>query len=259
MKLKCFGLCHCGAKRLENQDNIFVNQKYIISPQEAPFTVKDKCNDGALAVFDGMGGEKYGADAAIIGASILDVFFPRLLQVSLAEQKGLVDEYLAEANEAICEMSKARGGGMGSTIALLCLKDNVAGFYNVGDSAGYLFRAGQLQKMTHDHTVEQQKIDMGVLSEDEKKRDSDRNRLTQHLGIPPDEMVISPHHSEVQLEDGDLLLLCSDGLTDMLSYNEIAEILQHCSDVKETVHELSKRALKNGGKDNISVIVAAAQ
>ena len=129
---------------------------------------------------------------------------------------------------------------MGSTVAALYIDKNTAVCCNLGDSRVYLLREGHLRQM----------------STETARKGSIKHRLTQHLGIFSDEFVIEPFISEnIELQDNDLFLLCSDGLTDMLGDKEIKEILEQELDPKSTSETLVNAALNNGGIDNVTALV----
>ena len=138
-------------------------------------------------------------------------------------------------------------GVMGSTAVLLGLRGKTAYIANIGDSRALLYREGVLQKISKDHT-DQFLLDLYGI----KNR---KPRLTQHLGIDPEEMVIEPYLAEIVIQPGDLFLLCTDGLTDMVAVDEITRMLQKNIDVIETVAALINRAMDYGGLDNATVML----
>ena len=142
---------------------------------------------------------------------------------------------------------------------MLCVKNGVADLYNVGDSRIYLLRNGVLTQLSKDHTIVQQKLDLGAIAAEQAASDSGRHKLTQHLGIFESEMLIEAHHIQKQVQPDDVFLLCSDGLTDMVSDKAICQILIIAKSCDEAAEKLLEAALENGGKDNVSVIVVNAK
>ena len=154
------------------------------------------------------------------------------------------------------EMKRRGNRRMGSTLTALYIDDGKAVCCNVGDSRGYLLRGGKLSQLSVDHNKAGRMVELGVLTPKQAARHPSRHELTQHLGIFADEMVIEPAMSQpVKLEDGDLFLLCSDGLTDMVSPEDIKKILSGKALPQEMVKELIQLALAGGGRDNVTAIV----
>ena len=156
----------------------------------------------------------------------------------------------------ICdEMLGKSGKRMGSTLAALYMDEGMAVGCNVGDSRIYFIRGGKLAQLSVDHTIVQQMVDMGVLTREEARVHKKKNIITKNIGIFPEEMLIEPHFTEpVSLQEGDMFLLCSDGLTDMVRDEEIEEILSK-KEITVQADALVKAALKNGGRDNVTVLL----
>lgn len=199
-----------------------------------------------VSVFDGMGGESYGEAAAYTAASTRanlpvcsdnDNCEEFLIKSSLA----LNDAVVASAREHKTEC-------MGTTSVELYFKDEVCWVSNVGDSRAYLYRDGLLRQLSVDHCDESY---ARILPNGKKTKAP----LTQHLGIDPEVFVIEPAICRVPVTAGDRFLICSDGITDMLSDAEIAAVLSQNPDVQNCTAALLDAALENGGRDNITVIV----
>ena len=152
-----------------------------------------------------------------------------------------------EANGRICQRARERGAGLeGTTAAILCLHGMEAEVVNLGDSRIFLFRDGKLRQLSVDHTDQALLRAQGITGR--------KPRLTQHLGIEPEELVIQPHRGRMEARAGDRFLLCTDGLTDMVEEEEIQQILGALLPMDRTVEELIARALEGGCRDNITVI-----
>jgi protein phosphatase len=148
---------------------------------------------------------------------------------------------------------------MGSTLALLYIEPNKkeAVSANVGDSKIYIYRDGELKKISQDHNQAQSLVELGVITYEQALRHKSKSKLTQHLGIFPNELVIEPFISDaIMLKKGDIFLMCSDGLTDMLTEETIKELLSLKITLKKKAFKMVKEANKCGGNDNITVIIA---
>lgn len=250
MKLICEGRCGRGALRQTNQDNLFVNGVWRKDINDhAAIAFSDVSEAGIYAVCDGMGGESYGEEASLIAAQALAGIEPEEFFANGAE-------HLSQMNQAICRLMRQRGSRIGTTFVGLTVWQGQCRLINIGDSRGYLLRGGRLAKLSRDHTQTQRLLDMGIITPEQAATHPDRHKLTQHLGIFPAEMVIEPYVSEgFELKKGDLFLLCSDGLTDMLQEQEISLILQSALRVSEKADRLYQGAMRRGGKDNITVLL----
>jgi len=246
-------ITHVGLVRKSNEDNYYVNGKYKSLGGGAAEGYADRVqrNSYVYAVCDGMGGESFGELASMIAVKTLAVYQD-------TDIRNTILEYVKRANMYICkEMDKFNGARIGTTLALLYINENRATAFNIGDSRVYLLRKGDLFLMTEDHTEAQRMVDIGMISEEEAETHPARSKLTQHLGIYPDEMIIEPYISqEVKLKKNDVLLLCSDGLTDMVDADELREILsmENCN-TSEIAKELAATAQAYGGRDNTTAIV----
>lgn len=250
MVYESYTATNVGRVRNNNEDNFYVNGIYKTDTEQLNKAVQNTNSDKSnlYAVCDGMGGEEFGEKASLIGVS------------TLAEYQGknfndLLNDYVKKANKKICDLINENNGmRSGTTFAALNIENDTAIAYNVGDSRVYMLRQGQLKQLSVDHTRIQQMLNMGLITPEKAKIHKDRHVLTQHFGIFPDEMILSPHVSQkITLQHDDMFLLCSDGLTDMLSNEHIKQIMLEQKDVKKCVESLIDNALANGGKDNVTV------
>jgi PPM family protein phosphatase len=217
---------HCGRKYQHNEDSIGW----------------DTAN-GLYFVADGMGGHASGEIASDI-----------VKQTLLAQEvQTPLDQALVQAHRAVVSAASASDTvkGMGSTAVVARVRDGQCRIAWVGDSRAYLFRRGELRLLTRDHSYVELLLAQGNISEEDARSHPDRNLVTQTLGIADP----VPSQTEIWLRPGDRLLLCSDGLNDELTDNEIAGVLRSHADPKEAVSELIHAALAKGGRDNISAIV----
>lgn len=249
MRIHAAILCGPGRVRRQNQDNFYFNGSYRGSVDDVR-NLKGELSDlpaGVFVVADGMGGETHGELASLETVRCL-----RAADHGSVDMEAVIDE----ANRRVCELITAYGGRrIGTTFAGLVLRDGHMTMTNIGDSRVYRFRNGILDRISRDHTVIQQLLDRGIIDEAKAKTHSARHKITQHIGIFPDEMLIEPYTVTGNLLPGDLYLICSDGLTDMVEDDEIARILGARGPVGRKAEALFKTALFNGGRDNTTVLV----
>jgi serine/threonine protein phosphatase PrpC len=206
-----------------------------------------------LAVADGMGGHAAGEVAARVAVDALRAAFDG--------RRGLAGLVAAteQANREILERSAAVANlrGMGTTLTAAAIVPSPHGdriaVVNVGDSRAYLFEHGRLRRLTEDHSVVEEMLRQGELTPAQAAAHPHRHILTRALGIDPDVEVDS---WLVDARPPSRLLLCSDGLTNECSEDEIAQVLATTRDPAATAHELVRRALEHGGSDNVTVVVA---
>jgi protein phosphatase len=214
--------------------------------------------DALLIVADGMGGRASGHIASSLAVkSIRDNILSLLPQMN-QEPLRMLSQALQLANETIYRESLARTelAGMGTTCVVACIKGNHAFIAHLGDSRAYLFHDGQLSRLTEDHSFVAEKVKSGEITEEEARRSRFRNVITRALGLEPE---VVPDTRSVELHPGDLLLLCTDGLSVPVADTEIASILGSSPDAYEACINLIRAALKNGGADNITVAIAACE
>ncbi len=254
MSFKIHGAAHThtGCVRSNNEDNFYLEGRYRENVEQGEDAAVCRSDDRCFlaAVADGMGGEELGEVASLMAVQALK---PCPFQEIPSEAENAV----RRGNDRICEEMERRGNRrMGSTLTALYVDDGKAVCCNVGDSRGYLLRGGKLSQLSVDHNKAGRMVELGVLTPEQAARHPSRHELTQHLGIFADEMVIEPAMSQpVKLEDGDLFLLCSDGLTDMVSPEDMKKVLSGKALPKEMVKELIQLALEGGGRDNVTAIV----
>lgn len=247
-----------GKIRKKNEDNFLTENYYRKDLNENVFSYEcfldgEKVN--VMAVFDGMGGAQAGEVASFIAANCISAYLQHI-----AEDKETFDgKYIVrKVNQIVCKYAKELSNNMGSTLVMFILENNTITSYNVGDSRAYLFRDGHLTQLSFDHTEEnmfkQLQIECGLKCD--IINSGRKNVLTQHLGINESEFLLEPHISQkIQVQKNDLFLLCSDGLTSMVNDTEIESVLNTAISIKDKVKVLIDKALKSGGKDNITVSI----
>lgn len=243
--LYAYCMTNTGNVRPHNEDNFIFNNQYM--PMEHQ-SMNDKMlwqgytSDRAVfGIFDGMGGEAAGEVASFTAA---DYVAQHKLTATI--QDHMLSQYIQSINDAVVgAKGQGRYNTMGSTLAMLFFEESGVWVANLGDSPIFMIRNGQIQKITVDHTDAEFLKKMGI-----QKKPS----LSQYLGVEQREFTITPSIKYQPIMYEDIFLICSDGLTDMLSEARIYEILsKHFID--EAIEVLVDEALKNGGKDNITIIL----
>jgi PPM family protein phosphatase len=198
------------------------------------------------AVADGMGGARGGEVASQLALTTVEEGF--------AGRRGPLALLIHEANAAVFARSTEDRSvaGMGTTLTGALVEGDHALLVHVGDSRAYLLRGGQLRQLTVDHTLVQRMIDAGEISADEADVHPHRNVLLRVLGTEPD---VDVDETELGLLEGDRLLLCSDGLTGMITDEQIQAILEAASGPQEAADRLVRAANRAGGIDNITVLI----
>ena len=244
-----------GRIRGNNEDNFFLNGTYM--PREkvddgASLSIQCKDETQLYAVCDGMGGIDAGEDASFCAVSALSGMMPDYRNMVTEER---LIRSLREVSDTVYREAQQRGQRSGTTIAMVFFNDNKVMVSNVGDSRVYLFRGGKLKQISIDHSKVQRMISMGLLTPEQAKKDPSRHVISQYLGMAPD-VLISPYvDKKVELQENDVFLLCSDGLSDMVEDDIIERILQNNEKTPDAAGELLSEALRMGGHDNTTVMV----
>lgn len=240
-----------GRVRAQNEDAIAISPAY-----------------GIAILADGMGGYNAGEVASRIAVETarqaLEEGIERLRTQQNAPQSpdklhGLLEDALQRANAVILEaaQNEARYQGMGTTMVVAVLHQDSITIAHVGDSRAYRLRHGELAQITRDHSLLQEQIDAGLIRPEMARFALNKNLVTRAVGVAA-EMEVEVH--DHRTEAGDIYLLCSDGLSDMLLPEEILDILSSRRASLEAVCEaLVQRANDNGAHDNISVILIRVQ
>ena len=249
---------HAGRIRKENEDNYDLNGRMTSTGdlRKGSAFVQSMTEPFHLSVCDGMGGESYGELASGIAVETIAAHTSNVYE-SGEDFSFAVANCIDDANQRICEEITARGKRMGTTLAAIYAVKGKVICANIGDTRVYHYSKGILEQISFDHTHAQTIVDAGQVSQDNISQIPDAKRLTKHLGVFPEEGGLSPNISVIDdVDDGDIILLCSDGLTDMLDDSEITEILSNGESAQSVAGKLIRRALEKGGKDNITVMAA---
>ena len=246
--------CNTGLRRKNNEDNFYFAGDYMDVDNDGmgsiltwTGTMGEEYAGEFFAVYDGMGGGQYGEVASFTASSHTRELLERYTEDE-EDLTGSLSEMCEALNEAVFESSTGLAvSQMGSTLAGFYFSGSSVWCCNVGDSRCYRLRDGVLEQTSVDHTDEETMKLNGVTGR--------KPYLTQYLGVDPDEMRICPSVSEDTVMEGDQYLICSDGLSDLVTMEKMTEILMDDCDEEEKVQTLMVNALKNGGKDNVTVIV----
>ena len=206
---------------------------------------------GLLAIADGMGGHASGEVASKMAIEILREFIKN-------EGESLPDRLSSGvklANRTIFEAAQSQSqlNGMGTTLTALQLNGNRLSIAHVGDSRVYLIRGGVIEQITDDHTIISEQVARGMMTKEEAARSDMRNILSRALGIGPE---VDVDMEELTVSEGDQLVLCSDGLSELISDDEILSEVQSSKRPDLACNELVNLANQRGGEDNVTVIVA---
>src|SRR4051794_40972134 len=219
-----------GRKRRHNEDS------YVVAPP-------------LFAVADGMGGAQAGEVASKLAAAALEDTDP-----GTTSGPEKITQLIREANRRVYERANAdpTTSGMGTTMTVALVEGNEVTIGHVGDSRAYRVRDGELEQLTEDHSLVNELLKTGKLSREEAETHPQRSVITRALGTDPD---VDVDTFSVQAETGDLFLLCSDGLTDMVPEDSILEVVErHREDIDGALRALVKAANRGGGQDNITVV-----
>ncbi|MDL5030899.1 Stp1/IreP family PP2C-type Ser/Thr phosphatase [Pelomonas sp. APW6] len=246
MSLEFFSATDVGRARDNNEDSVAVDEA------------------AQLAVLaDGMGGYNAGEVASQMLTSFIKSELGRWLReggaaAPVPDVKRAMDICVDNANRAIFNAANTnpRYAGMGTTLVLSVFRGETLLLGHVGDSRAYRLRGGQLTQLTRDHSLLQEQLDAGLLTPEEAVFSSNKNLVTRAVGVE-DTVLLELHEHEVQ--PGDLFLMCSDGLSDMLDDAALAQLLLRNASLSETTLSLIDAANDMGGKDNIAIVLARAE
>jgi PPM family protein phosphatase len=210
---------------------------------------------GVFALCDGMGGAAAGEVASRIA---VDTLIERLCAAESHEnRRKVLEEAIADANQRVHSRAEndAALHGMGTTLVALAIGNSRALIGHVGDSRCYLYRRDQLTRQTHDHSLVDEQVRLGQLTEAEAEHSPLRNVITRAIGT---QVSVSADIAELDLKSGDILLLCSDGLTKEVSDERIAAMLAEAGDLDDLCGNLIDAAKDAGGHDNVTAVVVRA-
>ena len=237
--IKTFSITDIGRQRKVNQDYVFTSEQPVGNLPNL------------FIVADGMGGHKAGDFASKYAVETI------INEVAASDKSQepvlLLKDAISMANERVYQKSmlEEKYEGMGTTVVAATIKDDLLYVANVGDSRLYIMN-DSITQITRDHSLVEEMVQMGGLDRKEARVHPDKNIITRAVGV---QEYVEVDFFQVELKEGDLILMCSDGLTNMLEDEEIRMILEGQRDIVEKASGLVDAANENGGKDNIAVIL----
>lgn len=238
--LKVFSITDIGKKRKLNQDYVFASD---VPLGNLP---------NIFIVADGMGGHNAGDYASKYTVETMKEEIERSFEKNPVKIMG---KAIQIANDHIRKKASEEEAlnGMGTTVvAATCLGDKYLEVANVGDSRLYVVNDQKIEQITRDHSLVEEMVRMGGIDRASARSHPDKNIITRAIGARD---TVEVDFFNVELKPGDLVLMCSDGLTNMLEDEEIHQILGAKGDIEEKAEELVRAANENGGRDNIAVII----
>ena len=236
--LKAWGMKDIGKCREINQDYIFVSEEPIGNLPNL------------FLVADGMGGHKAGDLASeYTVAKVQEAVSSSMQTIPYQILKGAF-QY---ANQKLLEKAGESDSytGMGTTLVAATVKNDAVYVVNVGDSR--LYKIGdKIEQITEDHSLVEEMVRMGEISKEQARNHPDKNIITKAMGVSD---TVEPDYFDTDLQKGECLLMCSDGLTNMVSDRQIKEIVELRTDLESCAKELIRAANQNGGRDNIAVVL----
>lgn len=246
MQLLVEGRTDKGLVRPNNEDNFYLDE-----------------SAGLLVVADGMGGHASGEIASKMAVDFIKDYFKNIeegrapivgqYRDDCSEITNRIGSAIRLANMAIYEAAKSDSKllGMGTTVVAALLNGNSLSVAHVGDSRAYLIRAGDVEQLTDDHSIVYEQVKRDLITKEEAMKSDMKNILTRAVGIAPN---VEVDFDELTLADGDILVLCSDGLSAMVSDDDILSTVVSTNNPASACEKLIDMANKNGGRDNVTVI-----
>ena len=237
--MEYFSKTDIGRKREVNQDYVFATDQPIGNIPNL------------LIVADGMGGHKAGDFASkYTTESVVE----SLKQSTVSGPQAMFEEAISKANTEIIELaaSDVNLEGMGTTLLVATVIEHTLYFANVGDSRLYVI-GDEIKQLSKDHSLVEEMVRLGGINEDEAKHHPDKNIITRAIGAKLD---VEIDFFEYRIVEGDIILMCTDGLSNMVEDEDVFRIIRGSRDLPEAVQGLIDQANLNGGKDNIGIVLA---
>ena len=237
--MKSFGLTDIGKKRKINQDYLFFSDEAV------------GCFQNLYIVADGMGGHRAGDKASSYSVT-------RFVELARKTERELpflsMEKILKQVNKEVFQLSQREEeySGMGTTFVVATVVDKVVYVMNVGDSRLYYYD-GKLKQVTMDHSLVEELVRAGELNRLESRNHPQKNIITKAVGVSE---TIQPDFFMLDIEEGEKILLCSDGLTNMVDDEKLEEIMSEPEELNQMAQECINEALFYGGLDNIAVVIA---
>lgn len=236
--MKTFSITDIGKRREMNQDYLYTSEEPVGNLPNL------------FIVADGMGGHNAGDYAS---KYTVDTIVDTIRQSKFTEPVAIIEQAVQKANSNLIEQSNENEDmkGMGTTIVLLTIFDSHLYIANVGDSRLYVVNQ-EIRQITKDHSLVEEMVRMGEMDKEVAKDHPDKNIITRAIGATID---VSIDFFELEISEEDNILMCSDGLTNMIEDEDIRDIIRGQRDIAEKAQKLVETANRNGGKDNITVVV----
>ena len=237
--MKSFGLTDIGKKRKINQDYLFFSDEAV------------GCFPNLYIVADGMGGHRAGDKASSYSVT-------RFVELARKTERELpflsMEKILKQVNKEVFQLSQREEeySGMGTTFVVATVVDKVVYVMNVGDSRLYYYD-GKLKQVTMDHSLVEELVRAGELNRLESRNHPQKNIITKAVGVSE---TIQPDFFMLDIDEGEKILLCSDGLTNMVDDEKLEEIMSEPEELNQMAQECINEALFYGGLDNIAVVIA---
>lgn len=238
--MQSYGMTDIGKKRNINQDYLFFSDEKI------------GCFPNLYIVADGMGGHKAGDKAS----SYAVTRFVELAKKTRPDIPFLtMEKLIRQVNEEIYRMSRTQEqyAGMGTTFVAAAIVEGIAYVMNIGDSRLYYYNGDELRQVTMDHSLVEEMVRAGELNREESRYHPQKNIITKAIGVSE---LVEPDFFMLEVSDGEKLLLCSDGLSNMVEDDKISEILSRPEEPEKLAKQCVDEALFYGGLDNIAVVIA---
>jgi protein phosphatase len=265
------GLSDRGLERDRNEDHFLIATlttalRVVESSLDQQRVRYSDADAQLLIVADGMGGHAGGAEASALAVGAIEDFLLHSLRWLFAlgradeeAERDVLEDFKAalyRADASVCEAAHAQPAlkGMGTTLTMAFSIGSTLYIAHVGDSRCYVLRAGGLHQMTRDHTLVRDLVERGVIAEDVAAEHEFRHVVTNAVGGERAGVRVEVH--SLALQPGDVVILCTDGLTEMLSDGEIADVLRTRYEPRSACEELVRRANVRGGRDNVTVVVS---
>ena len=258
--LRAAVISHIGCVRGNNEDNFYFNGDYMEEKEVnsgTMFRAVTTREHHLMCICDGMGGLEGGERASrivVTGIRALDK------PMSIQDVSVKIDAFAREASEQIQEDAKKSGSDStkeGTTVALVYMTGGTMHVANIGDSRVYVLRNGTLIQVSMDHTRVYQMMLAGQLTKEQARKHPESNRIDHYVGMPKERISNDfVFHKNCSLCNSDRVFICSDGLSDLLSDEQIEEILANNASPMDAAQQLIELALEMGGKDNTTVMIA---
>lgn len=264
----CFGISDRGRCRSNNEDQFLIARLdkalQILQTSPPQHDIRHSTdNSYLLVVADGIGGAAAGEEASALAlTTVEDYVLDTLKWFACCQQRDdneIVEEFrtaISQAHQRVCYQAQLRPEqrGMGSTLTLAHSVNDTLFVAHVGDSRAYLFHEGNLHQLTRDHTLVEDLVRQGAIKPEETANHRWRHVISSSLGGTSKQIRIDIHR--LKINAGDVVLLCSDGLTEMVTAEVIGNVLRDAGSPERWCHQLVELANAAGGKDNITVVLA---